>query len=195
MRALVKKIHIYLGLLNFSNLIVFGVAGLGATFHGPPPRKMASEQVRVESFVPVPGSTDRQLADQVFARLRLPLADPVPDWALHRDAAGDLPLEFWTVNGTCRVLVQPREGRLRVEILRNSLPMFLDDMHTMTEVNQSDWRMRIWTWYNHFAMWSLLTMAISGVYLWLASRARYRIAQYCFAGGAAIFVLLYAMAR
>jgi len=34
MLALVKKLHMYIGLLNFSNLIVFGIAGLAATFQG-----------------------------------------------------------------------------------------------------------------------------------------------------------------
>jgi len=38
-------------------------------------------------------------------------------------------------------------------------------------------------------------MAISGTYLWLASRPGYRIAQYSFAGGAAIFILLYIVTR
>jgi hypothetical protein len=32
MHALIKKIHMYIGLLNFSNLMVFGIAGLAATF-------------------------------------------------------------------------------------------------------------------------------------------------------------------
>jgi len=36
MRVLIKKLHMYIGLLNFSNLIVFGIAGLAATFQAEP---------------------------------------------------------------------------------------------------------------------------------------------------------------
>ena len=185
----------YIGLLNFSNLMVFGIAGLAATFQGGPQRDSASEPPRYESFTPPEGATDRQIADLVFARFRIPFAGPIPNWALHRDAAGNLPLEFWTVNGQRRLLYLPKEKRLRIEIVHKNLAFFLDDMHTVTDLKQPDWRMRIWAWYNQFAIWSLLAMAVSGVYLWLASRPGYRIAQYTFAGGAAIFILLYAATR
>jgi uncharacterized iron-regulated membrane protein len=195
MRVLVKKLHIYVGLLNFSNLIVFGIAGLVATFQGGPQRTMGAEISRYESFTAPPGSTDKQIADLVFDRFRFPLADPVAGWAIRRDNAGSLPLEFWTVNGVDRVLYEPQQRRLRIQTSRSSLPFFLDDMHTVTELGQADWRMRAWAWYNHFAIWSLLAMAASGIYLWLASRPAYRIAQYSFAGGAAIFILLYIATR
>jgi len=195
MHALFKKIHIYIGLLNFSNFIVFGIAGLASTFQGGPDVKMISEPLRYERFVPQAGSTDKQIADQVLDHFRFPFAEPAPNWAIHRDAAGNLPLEFWTISGMHKVLYEPRENRLRVETMRNSLPLFLDGMHTVTSAQQSDWRMRLWARCNNFAIWSLLWMAISGVYLWLASRPRYRIAQYSFAGGAAIFILLYAVTR
>jgi len=195
MREWIKKIHMYIGLLNFSNLIVFGIAGLAATFQGGRERQSVTEPPRYESFTPPVDATDRQIADLVFDRFRFPLAGPIPNWALHRDEAGNLPLEFWTVNGQRRLLYVPKENRLRIEIVHKSLPFFLDDMHTVTDLQQADWRLRMWAWYNHFAIWSLLGMAISGVYLWLASRPGYRIAQYSFAGGAAIFILLYAATR
>ena len=193
MHALVKKLHMYIGLLNFSNLIVFGIAGLAATFQGE--SGMAAEAPRYESFMPPPASTDRQIADLLFDRFHFPLADPVGDWAIHRDAAGKLPLEFWSVNGITKVLYEPNQNRLRIQTSRNTLPSFLNGMHTVSELDQRDWRMRAWAWYNQVAIWSLLAMAISGVYLWLASRPGYRIAQYSFAGGAAIFILLYIVTR
>ena len=195
MQALIKKLHMYIGLLNFSNLIVFGIAGLAATFQGQSEGGMRAEAPRYESFTPPSGSTDKQIAALVFERFRFPLADPVGDWAIRRDAAGNLPLEFWTVNGIYRVLYEPKQNRLRIQTSRNSLPSFLNGMHTVIERDQRDWRMRAWAWYNHVAMWSLLAMAISGTYLWLASRPGYRIAQYSFAGGAAIFILLYIVTR
>jgi len=68
-------------------------------------------------------------------------------------------------------------------------------MHTVTDLHQRDWRTGAWAWYNHFASWSLLAMAVSGLYLWLASRPGYRIAHYSLASGAAIFILLYIATR
>ena len=38
-------------------------------------------------------------------------------------------------------------------------------------------------------------MSLSGVYLWLASRPRYRPAQLVFALGSGVFILLYAVTR
>jgi hypothetical protein len=38
-------------------------------------------------------------------------------------------------------------------------------------------------------------MSISGVYLWLASRPRYRPARFVFALGCGSFILLYAVTR
>jgi hypothetical protein len=55
--------------------------------------------------------------------------------------------------------------------------------------------MRLWTWYNEFSIWSLIGMSLSGVYLWLASRPRYRPAIYVFAFGSLSFLLLYMLTR
>jgi len=125
MRALIKKIHMYIGLLNFSNLMVFGMAALAATFQAGPQRGDAAEPPHYERFTPPPGATDRQIADLAFERFRLPIADPIPSWALHRDAAGNLPLDFWTVNSVRKVLYLSRENRVRIETTPRSLPFFL----------------------------------------------------------------------
>jgi len=73
MLALVKKLHMYIGLLNFSNLIVFGIAGLAATFQGE--GGMAAGATRYESFTRPPGTTDRQIADLVFDHQALCFGD------------------------------------------------------------------------------------------------------------------------
>jgi hypothetical protein len=58
-----------------------------------------------------------------------------------------------------------------------------------------DLLIRMWAWYTEFAIWSLLFMPVTGVYLWLASRPRHRWAQFSFAAGSGLFLLLYAITR
>ena len=66
-RRLIKKLHMYIGLLNFCNILVFGIAGLAATFHWGQGRKPAFiAPVRYESFTAPPGLTDKQIADQIL---------------------------------------------------------------------------------------------------------------------------------
>lgn len=193
MYNLIRKIHTYVGLLNFSNLIVFGIAGLAPTLYHD--RQSAVTPVRYENYTPPPGASNKQIADAAFLLLHSPLTEPIPNWALHPDAQGNLPLDFYSVNGTGKVLYLAKESRFRIQEVRSSLAFFLDDMHTVTDLKQADWRMKMWACYNHFAIWSLLAMSVSGVYLWLASRPRYRIAQYAFAVGAGVFILLYVLTR
>src|SRR5260370_41937867 len=95
--------------------MVFGIAGLAATFQGGPQRNSSSDPVRYESFSPPASATDRQIADLAFDRFRFPFADPIPNWALHRDAAGNLPLELWTGDGEGLQLYKPQEIRLRIQ--------------------------------------------------------------------------------
>ena len=106
-----------------------------------------------------------------------------------------MPLDFYTAAGIHRVVYLPKENRLKIEDTRSSLWFFLDDVHTVTDLDQLDWRMRWWAYYNNFALWSLSGMAISGTYLWLSSRLGYRIARYSFAGGTAVFIALYILTR
>jgi hypothetical protein len=51
--------------------------------------------------------------------------------------------------------------------------------------------MQLWADYNEFAMWSLLAMIASGFTMFLAARARSRLAQISFALGACGFAALY----
>src|SRR2546423_12757309 len=98
MRALIKKIHMYSGLLSFSALIVFGITGLTATFERPEQRQRESS-ARFRDFTVPPNLTDKQVADLVYAALRIPLSAPIPSWAVHRNGGNQLQLEFYTLNG------------------------------------------------------------------------------------------------
>ena len=111
----------YTGLLSFSALIVFGVAGVHATLRAPEQHRRPETRIEEVDFI-VPGNlTDKQLADRVYETLQIPLARPLEKWALRHDAQGNLVLPFHTVNGLRKVTVLEEESRLRVETRQASL--------------------------------------------------------------------------
>ena len=82
----VKAAHTYLGLLNFSHLIVFGIAGLVATFPACEAGQPSLTTVRHEPLPLPAGLSDEEVADLVYRTLDLPLSGPLPGWALRHDA-------------------------------------------------------------------------------------------------------------
>ena len=193
----IKKLHMYLGLLNFSILIVFGIAGLTATFETAPESRPKPELAsHFENYAAPPRMNDKEVADDVYRVLKLPLTTPVPKFAIRRDADNNLAFSFYNVNGQHRVTVLEKENRLRIETLRVSTWRYLDHLHSTTSGNRNpDLRLRLWGFYTEFAIWSLLGLPISGVYLWLSSRPGYRPAQYVFLAGGAVFIGLYLWTR
>jgi len=197
MNRWIKKLHMYFGLLNFSILLVFGIAGLTATFEAAPDSRVPpSASVRLENYTAPAGMNDKEVADDVYRVLKPPLANPVPKFAIRRDADNNLAFAFFTVNGQQRVTVLERENRLRIEDLRVSAWRYFDRLHsTTTNARSVDRRIQLWGYYNEFAIWSLLGMPLSGLYLWLSSRPGYRPAQLVFLAGTTFFVVLYVVTR
>jgi hypothetical protein len=195
MRGLVKKLHIYLGLLNFCSILVFGIAGLNSTFQGPEGRE-SQGSIQFRNFKTPANLSDKQVADLVYQTMRFPLSEPIPAWALHRNSQNQLEMEFWTFNGLYRVAVLEQQGRLRIESSQRSVWAFLNVIHTLTMSEHPSYlALRLWQYYNEFAIWSLILMTSSGVFLWLASRPGLRWAQYCFGSGCGVFIVLYLLTR
>lgn len=189
MRNVVIKLHIYAGLLTFAQLVLYGVAGLVATVQPGLERPKIPHAIRYVPFTVPPSSTDRQVADEVYRRLRLPLTRPMPGWFLRRTPENDLLLDFYNINGIWRVVVLERENRLRIEEIRNSTPLFLSDVHAITTGDsEAPGRVRLWGIYNELAMWCLLAFCVSGVYLWLSAHARSWWAWASLAAGTVTFV-------
>ena len=197
MHAWVKKLHIYFGLINFTNVMIFGIVGLWLAFEvAPAARPRVDPQVRYEEFAAQPGASDKDVADRVYERLRIPLSAPVPKFALQRDTEHNLTFTFYTVNGPSKVTVLESENRIKVEARRNSFAQFLNGLHEATTRNSRPaLASRLWAIYNEFSIFTLLFLAVSGPYLWLASRPRMRLAQYSFGAGCAMFLVLYALTR
>lgn len=187
----------YLGLLNFSILLVFGIAGLtGSVESTLAERSRPRPSSETRTFQVPPNSTDKQVADLIHESLQLSMAARAPEFALKRNSKNQLVIDFYTVNGVERITVLDQEGRLEIERRRNTIWQYLNNLHSTT-INSRipDWRVRAWTFYNEFAIWSLLGMAGSGVYLWLATRPRYLWAQLAFIAGSGVFVTLYWITR
>jgi hypothetical protein len=132
MRNLVLKLHIYAGLLTFAQLMLYGIAGLVATAQTAAERAKVPHAIRYVPFRVTPSATDKQVADDVYRTLQLPLTRPMPGWFLRRTPENDLLLDFYNINGIWRVVVLERENRLRIEEIRNALGIFLGDAHAAT---------------------------------------------------------------
>ena len=170
----------------------FGTAGLVATAQHAAERPKLPHLVRHLTFKPPPGATDKQVADAVYERLNLPLTRPMPTFAIKRNAQNDLQLDFYNINGIYRVIVLEQDGMLSIEEIRNSWPIFLEDMHAITIGDPEAPRpVRIWAFYNEFAIWCLLAFVVSGVYLWLSAPERTWWAWGSLAAGVVSFAALW----
>jgi PepSY-associated TM region len=163
---LISRIHNYAGLLTLANLMLYAVVGIAALWDT---RGAAAPEVWEQPFAAA-AESDRATAERVVQLLRLSLATPVHDFAIRHDAGRPLVLDFYHANGRHKVTVL--EGRIRVEHTRVSLWKYLSTLHVTTAAFRSgDWRMQLWAWWNEFAMWCLLVMMGSGVWIWLSRRS------------------------
>ncbi len=196
MTALVRKLHIYAGLLIFTQLIVYGIAGLSATFASGLERPKIPASVRYVPFTVPHSSTDKQVAELVYRTLNLPMNRPIPDWFLRRTADHHLLLDFYNLNGIRRVVVLEDEGKLRIENIHHSMWLFLGDAHAVTPADREAPRLvRIWSFWNEAGIWTLLGFCVSGVWQWMAYRPRYAWAWAAFAAGAISFAGLWVVFR
>ncbi len=193
---LVRKIHIYTGLAVFSQIVVYGIAGLAATVQSGPGRSETPRSIESVPFRVPPSSTDKQVAALAYDRLRFPLTRPVPDWSMRHTADHHLLLDFYNVNGLYRVTVLENEGSLRVENIRNGTFLFLNDIHAATLADEDVPQVvRAWAVWNEAAMWSLLAFCATGMWLWLAVRRRVRWAWISLAAGSASLTALWVVFR
>lgn len=197
MRPLIKKFHTYAGLLSFTLLLIYGIAGLTATIRTRPEGSAARlGPPRFESLTLPPGASKQQVSDLIYDHLKPSLAEPRPADAVEIDGDGNQRLEFWSVNGVERATVLAREGRLKLEQHRIDLPDFLNALHAMLTTYPTRFPLlRVWEIYNHWGLICLLFLVLSGAYLWLSSRPFYVPARLLVAEGALVFALIYMLLR
>src|SRR4051794_40908321 len=105
MTALIRRLHIWTGLLVFSQLLVYGIAGLVATVQPSLERTKIPYRTETIPFETAPGESDKLVAARVYASLKPAMARPVPDWFLQKTPEGRLRLDFYNINGILRVIV------------------------------------------------------------------------------------------
>lgn len=190
----IRRIHIYLGLLNFSLLIVFGLAGLVVTFQAPDIFKQKQgPAVEYRDFAAPPWASDQDIG-QLLAKILAPAHAGVP--YVHRNQANQLVAEFYSPNGLERATLVDGERRVEVQTFRNSIWRFIDNVHATTIAETSNDRaLRAWAWYIEFSIWSLIAMSLGGVWLGAAVRWNYRWTKVALAAGSVAFVALYWMEK
>ena len=189
----IRKIHMYTGLLNFTILLVFGIAGLTATIQ--PPRRQSGD-IETREFQVPPNLTDFEAATAAYQFLQAPLSQTPPRGAVHRDAENHVSFTMYSANGPRIVTLLEKEHLVRIDSRKNSIWHFFENAHAMLPREATrDLRERLWSWYTELSIWSLILMAISGVYLWLASRPGHRWGQFSVVAGSGAFILLYVLTR
>ena len=193
----IKRIHMYTGLLNTTALAIFGIVGIAASLLPPPKDRPAPEATVEFRDMEIPGSMDdRQLADHIQAQLQIPLTGPAPKWSFWHDDHGNLHFRLPTPARRHDIVVLEDESRVRIRSQAFDNWQYLFHLHEMTPSHaRPDLRIQAWAWYIEFSIWALILMALSGTYLWLASRPEFRWAQISFATGIIVFVAFYIAVR
>ena len=193
MRKLLERLHIWIGLFNLTVLFVFAATGIYVTL----PRAEEPHPIaRTLDYEAPAGFSDKEVADHLHATLALPLVGPVPEWAVHRNEENVLVLDFNGPNGAHRVTVLEDQKKVRVEHAKSSIGEFFNLMHGTTLYHSSpDLRVRLWAIYVDLSIFSLMFMAATGVWLWLASRPKLWWGRASFGAGTLLFVLLWFVTR
>ncbi|MDZ4797680.1 MAG: PepSY domain-containing protein [Bryobacteraceae bacterium] len=186
MAALIRRLHICAGLVVFAQFLVYGIAGIAASVQPSLERPKVPREVRSIPFQREAGESDKAVAARVYELLKPELSRPVPDWFLRKNSEGNLLLDFYNINGIYRTVVEPRQ--LRVELIRNSAALFLEDIHAANlGGDPGPGLVRVWAAWNEAGIWALLFFCVSGAYLWLATRPGWKWAWVSLAASSLIF--------
>lgn len=190
----IRRLHIYAGLLNFSMLLVFGLAGLVVTMEAPDIFHSGSgPAVTTVPFTAPPSASDKEVAALIETTVHPANAGrPV----VRRNPAHQLVADFYSVNGLLRTTLDEKSGQLRIETFRNSIWRFIDNAHATTiSENSAGTSVRLWAWYIELSIFSLIFMAVTGVWLGMGARWRYLWTWISFAGGTIAFAAIYILER
>jgi hypothetical protein len=190
MNTWIRKIHMYTGLLNFTIVCVFGLAGLVATAEAPDIFSAGTVPLVTTLPFSAPGTASEEEVGELIREQLRPAHAGKPN--IRRDARHQLVADFYSVNGLVRATLLDSERRLQVETRRNSIWRFLDNAHATTiQEFASDWTPNAWAWYIELSIWSLMLMALTGVWLGLAIRWQFWWTKASLAAGTLVFAIFY----
>jgi uncharacterized iron-regulated membrane protein len=191
----IRRIHIYAGLLNFSMLMVFGLAGLVVTFKAPDIMHSGIQpDTRTVAFTAPESLSDKQVGERIASVAGRP--PRAGEHYIHRDDSNRLLVDWYTANGLVRAVYLEQEHRLEIQTWRNSIWRFFDNVHATTIADRSpDPVVRAWTWYIELSIWSLIGMCLSGIWLGVASRWRFTWARIALGAGCAVFAVFFLLER
>ena len=195
---LLRKIHMYIGLLSWSIILVMGIAGLDAVLSSAFKITGTSARTRLVDFAPPPNLTDDQLAQAVLRKVRIPVTPPTAYYNLRRDESNNVCFQLWTLSrGDIKVTVLEAARRVEIAEENPNLGLYLNNLHSVTMGGppKADWRIRWWSYYTELGIWALLALTASGVWQWLASRPRHRWAQITLLLAGVTFLVLYVVTR
>ena len=198
MNLLIKKIHIYSGLISFTALLIFGVIGIVASVLPRPDERPKPDAENWEINYQVPTNLDdRQLADRIQSDLNLPLTKSPPDWSLRRDKESNLRFRLPTPGHFYDVVVVEEDSLLRIRKQPFDEWQYLFHLHEMTpSADPEDFRILLWAYYGEFNLWALIVMGLSGLYLWITTKRRnFWWAQVSFLVGTLSFAVFYLALR
>lgn len=194
MNAWLTKLHMYAGLLNFTILCVFGMAGLVVTAEAPDIMHGGVQPVTVTvPFRPPPSASDKEVGELIRAQLQPRHANL---GNVRRNSRHQLEVDFYSVNGRIRATLLEPEGKLEIETRRNSIWRFFDNAHATTiQETATDWAPVAWSWYIELAIWSLMFMALTGTWLGLTTRWNYWWTKASFVAGTVGFAVFYVVQK
>lgn len=190
MKELIRRWHIYAGLMTFWALLVFGLAGSYVTFR--PDKRAAPEPVakRVK-FAPPAGATDRQVADLLRAEFGFGNTKPVPNWVIQRNPEGHLSFPLWSPNGWVTVTWLQDSGEALVAEDPFSTGEYINQMHSALPLSNGAPLKLLWSVYTELSIFTLLFLVLSGIYLWLTTRPKLWWAQVSFVVGTGVFIFFF----
>jgi len=190
----IRRLHFYAGLLNFTALVVFGMAGLVVTFDAPDIFHAGNKPLVTTRPFTAPGAaSDREVAALIRDAVKPANAGPP---VIRRNAAHQLETDFYSVNGLIRVIFDEKAGRISIETWRNSIWRFIDNAHASTIGEQSSGAaIRAWVWYIEFSIWCLIFMTLTGVWLGVGARWSYRWTSVSLAAGCIAFLMFWVVGK
>ena len=185
-----KRAHILVGLFNLTAIAVFALVGITETF--PNHERIAGS--RLVDFDTPNGLNDQQVAERLVSALQLPLIGQVRN--VHRNDQHMVEFGFYTTNGPGKATVLEADRKARIDATRLSFGRFMVEAHAAS-LHESGpvLLMQLWAVYVDCSIFSLLFMAMTGPWLWLASRPNLRWARALLAAGIGVFAVLWWFTR